>query len=167
MDIQKELVAEYESETAKSRKMLEALPADVDFTWKPHAKSMTLGRLVTHLAETAGNWALHTLVKDKMEWTPADKPNPAPHIDKAALLAQFDKQVAEVKAALAKLPLEKWDANWKFVAGDQVWIDDSKYSVWRNWVINHLIHHRAQVGVYLRILGHPIPGCYGPSADEM
>ncbi len=55
-----------------------------------------------------------------MEWTPADKPNPAPHIDKAALLAQFDKQVAEVKAALAKLPLEKWDANWKFVAGDQV-----------------------------------------------
>ena len=62
---------------------------------------------------------------------------------------------------------EKWDSNWKFVAGDQTWIDDSKYNVWRTWVMNHLVHHRSQLGVYLRMLDKRIPGTYGPSADEM
>jgi uncharacterized damage-inducible protein DinB len=61
----------------------------------------------------------------------------------------------------------KWDSHWKFVAGDQTWIDDTKYNVWRTWVINHMVHHRAQLGVFLRVLGHKIPGMYGPSADEM
>ncbi len=61
---------------------------------------------------------------------------------------------------------KKWDENWKFVAGGKAWIDESKYEVWRTWVLNHLIHHRAQLGVYLRLLGKPIPGTYGPSADE-
>ena len=75
--------------------------------------------------------------------------------------------MAEAKPELAKMTPEKWDSNWKFVAGDQTWIDDTKYNVWRTWVVNHLIHHRAQLGVYLRLLGQKIPGCYGPSADEM
>ena len=85
---------------------------------------------------------------------------------KAALLERFEKQVAEVKPELAKFTPEKWDSNWKFVAGDQTWIDDSKYAVWRTWVVNHLIHHRAQLGVFLRLLGQKLPGTYGPSADE-
>jgi uncharacterized damage-inducible protein DinB len=68
---------------------------------------------------------------------------------------------------LASFASEKWDDNWKFVAGGQAWIDDSKYGVWRNWVINHAVHHRAQLGVYLRVLGQKLPGSYGPSADEM
>ena len=59
-----------------------------------------------------------------------------------------------------------WDENWKFIAGGQAWIDDSKYRVFRDWVMDHLIHHRAQLGVYLRLLDKPIPGTYGPSADE-
>ena len=167
MDFQKELIAEYDRETAKTRKMLEAIPADADFTWKPHPKSMSLGRLAGHIAETAGEWAITTLTTDKLEF-PADHKweayIPAPT---KALLERFDKEVAEAKAALAGFAPAKWDENWKFVAGGQAWIDESKYQVWRNWVVNHMIHHRAQLGVYLRLLDKPIPGTYGPSADEM
>jgi uncharacterized damage-inducible protein DinB len=83
------------------------------------------------------------------------------------LLERFDGQIAQAKAELAKFVPEKWDENWKFVAGGQAWIDESKYRVFRNWVLDHLIHHRAQLGVYIRLLDKPIPGTYGPSADEM
>ena len=117
------------------------------------------------MSDTNGDWAVHTLTRDRLDWTP--DMNPTDPTTKAALLERFDKQVAEAKPELAKMTPEKWDSNWKFVAGDQTWIDDTKYNVWRTWVVNHLIHHRAQLGVYLRLLGHKIPGCYGPSADEM
>ena len=165
MDIQKELVAEYDRETANTRKLLEAIPEDADFAWKPHEKSMTLGRLAAHVSDTNGDWALHTLTKDRLDWAP--DMNPTDPTNTKDLLARFEKQVAEVKPALASMTPAKWDSNWKFVAGDQTWIDDSKYSVWRTWVVNHLIHHRAQLGVFLRVLGQKIPGTYGPSADEM
>lgn len=165
MDFQKELIAEYDRETATTRKLLEAIPDNADFTWKPHTKSMALGNLAGHVSDTNGDWALHTLTVDKLEWNPSMKPDvPA---NKADLLARFDKQVADVKPVLAKCTPEKWDSNWKFVAGDQAWIDDTKYNVWRIWVLNHLIHHRAQLGVYIRLLDSKLPGCYGPSADEM
>ncbi len=165
MDIQKELIAEYDRETAGTRKLFEAIPDNADFTWKPHTKSMSFGQLAGHVSDTAGNWALHTLTMDRMDWTPEDKlVEPK---NKAELLERFEKQVAESKAALATVAPEKWDSNWKFVAGDQTWIDDSKYAVWRMWVVDHLIHHRAQLGVYLRLLDQKIPGMYGPSADEM
>jgi uncharacterized damage-inducible protein DinB len=71
-----------------------------------------------------------------------------------------------VKKELAEFKPENWNKNWKFVAGGQAWINESKYEVWRSWVVNHMIHHRAQVGVYLRLLDKPIPGTYGPSADD-
>jgi len=165
MDIQKELIAEFDRETANTRKLLEAIPEGADFAWKPHEKSMTLGRLAAHVSDTNGDWAMHTLSKDRLDWTP--DMNPTDPTNKKDLLARFEKQVAEVKPALAGMTPQKWDSNWKFVAGDQTWIDDSKYGVWRNWVLNHLIHHRAQLGVFLRLLGEKIPGTYGPSADEM
>lgn len=165
MDIQKELIAEYERETATTRKLLEAIPENADFGWKPHEKSMALGRLAAHVSDTNGDWALHTLIKDRLDWTPdMNATDPANRKD---LLARFEKQVADVTTAMAAMTPAKWDSNWKFVAGDQTWIDDSKYAVWRTWVVNHLIHHRAQLGVYLRLLGQKIPGTYGPSADEM
>jgi uncharacterized damage-inducible protein DinB len=165
MDIQKDLIAEYDRETETTRKTLQAIPDDADFTWKPHTKSMALGRLAAHVSDTNGDWALHTLTRDRLEWNP--EMNPKDPSTKAGLLERFDKQVAEVKPALATMTPEKWDSNWKFVAGDQTWIDDSKYGVWRTWVLNHLVHHRAQLGVYLRLLDKKVPGCYGPSADEM
>jgi uncharacterized damage-inducible protein DinB len=165
MDIQKELIAEYDRETANTRKVLEAIPDNADFSWKPHEKSMALGKLAGHVSDTNGDWALHTLTVDRLDWTP--DMNPAEVTTKAGLLERFEKQVAEVKPELAKMTPEKWVSNWKFVAGEQTWIDDTKYNVWRTWVVNHLIHHRAQLGVFLRLLGQKIPGCYGPSADEM
>jgi uncharacterized damage-inducible protein DinB len=167
MDFQQELIAEYDREIASTRKMLEAIPADADFTYKPHKKSMSLGQLAGHLADTAGDWALTTLTTDKLEFPADHKFEPYIPASKAALLEKFDQQVGDAKAALAKFAPESWDGNWKFVAGGQAWIDDSKYRVWRIWVLNHLIHHRAQLGVYLRLLDKPIPGTYGPSADEM
>ncbi len=167
MDFQQELIAEYDRETAKTRKMLEAIPADVDFNYKPHPKSMTLGHLAGHLSDTAGEWAISTLTTDKLEFPPEHKFEPYIPASRNALLERFDKQVAEAKTALSGLDPKKWDENWKFVAGGQAWIDESKYCVFRNWVLDHLIHHRAQLGVYLRLLGKPIPGSYGPSADEM
>jgi uncharacterized damage-inducible protein DinB len=165
MDIQKELIAEYDRETATTRKLLEAIPENADFAWKPHEKSMTLGRLAAHVSDTNGDWALHTLTKDRLDWNP--DMNPTDPTNRKDLLARFEIQVAEVKPALASMTPAKWDSNWKFVAGDQAWIDDCKYAVWRTWVMNHLVHHRAQLGVFLRLLGQKIPGCYGPSADEM
>lgn len=165
MDIQKELIAEYERETDRTRKTLEAIPDDADFSWKPHAKSMALGQLAGHVSDTNGDWALHTLTRDRLDWTPDMKPPETPN--KKELLTRFEKQIAEVKPALSAMTPAKWDSNWKFVAGDQTWIDDSKYGVWRTWVLNHLVHHRAQLGVYLRLLNKKVPGMYGPSADEM
>jgi uncharacterized damage-inducible protein DinB len=165
MDIQKELIAEYDRETANTRKLLEAIPESADFAWKPHEKSMAFGRLAAHVSDTNGDWAMHTLSKDRLDWMP--DMNPTDPTNRKDLLARFDKQVAEVKPVLAGMTPGNWDSNWKFVAGEQTWIDDTKYNVWRTWVVNHLIHHRAQLGVYLRLLGQKIPGTYGPSADEM
>jgi uncharacterized damage-inducible protein DinB len=167
MDIQNELIAEYERESALTRKLLAAIPADADFTWKPHSKSMALGRLAGHLSETTGDWAIHTLTLDKLEFPADHKFESYIPASTEAMLKQFDEQVAGVKTALASFDPEKWDDNWKFVFGGQAWIDDSKYRVWRNWVINHMIHHRAQLGVYIRLLDGKLPGSYGPSADEM
>ncbi len=166
MDFQKALIAEYDSEVARTRKILDAIPADVDFSYKPHPKSMSLGRLAGHISETAGQWATSTLAKDKIEMAADQKYEPYVPASKEALLARFDTETAEAKAVLAAFAPAKWDDNWKFVAGGQAWIDDTKYEVWRTWVMNHLVHHRAQLGVYLRLLDKPIPGTYGPSADE-
>jgi uncharacterized damage-inducible protein DinB len=167
MDIQKALIAEYDRETANTRKILEAIPADADYNYKPHAKSMSLGRLAGHVSETAGEWASSTLAKDKIEMAAGEKYEPYIPASKEAMLERFDKDVAETKAILASFPMAKWDENWKFVGNGQAWIDDTKYEVWRTWVVNHLAHHRAQLGVYLRLLDKPVPGTYGPSADGM
>jgi uncharacterized damage-inducible protein DinB len=166
MDIQKELIAEYDREVATTRKMLNAIPEDADLTWKANPKSMTLGRLAGHTAETAGEWARDTLAKDGLVFDMTNFKPWAPE-SKAEILAKFDKDTADARAYLVSLDPAKWDDNWKMSAGDQVWIDDTRYNVFRTWVLNHLIHHRAQVGRDLRTLGAPIPGCYGPSADEM
>ena len=152
MDFQKELIAEYDRETAKTRKIFEAIPADADFTWKPHPKSMSLGHLAGHVSDTAGEWAISTLTTDKLEFPADHKWDPYVPASKEALLERFNGQIAQAKAELAKFVPEKWDENWKFVAGGQAWIDESKYRVFRNWVLDHLIHHRAQLGVHIRLL---------------
>jgi uncharacterized damage-inducible protein DinB len=166
MDFQKELIAEFDREADRTRKMLEAIPADADFTWKPHAKSMSLGRLAGHVAETPGEWAMEILTKDKMEFPADHKWSAYIPASKVALLESFDREVAETKAVLAKFTPQKWEEHWKFIFGGHTFIDESKFQAFRTWVMNHMIHHRAQLGVYLRLLDKPVPGTYGPSADE-
>ena len=165
MDITKELIAEYDRELVSTRKMLDAIPADADLSWKANPKSMTLGRLAGHVAEAAGAWGVDTLSKDGLNFDMASyKPwHPA---SKAEILEKFEQDTAKAKRFLGSLDPAKWDDNWKMTAGAQTWINDSRYVVFRTWVLNHLIHHRAQLGRDLRALGAPIPGMYGPSADE-
>jgi uncharacterized damage-inducible protein DinB len=165
MDIQEELIAEYGRELVSTRKMLDSIPADADLKWKANPKSMTLGRLAAHVAETAGAWGVDTLSKNGLNFDMASyKPwDPA---SKAEVLEKFDQDTSKAKQVLARLDPARWNDNWKMTAGDQIWIDDSRYVVFRTWVLNHLIHHRAQLGRDLRTLGAPIPGMYGPSADE-
>jgi len=166
MDFQKELIEEFERETATTRKILAAIPSDVDWSWKPHPKSFSIGRLAGHVSETTGEWGISTLTVDKLEFPGDHKFEPYVPASTEAMLAQFDKQAAEVKSALASLDAAKWEDNWSFVYGGQAWISDTRYKVWRVWVISHIVHHRAQLGVYLRLLNQSIPGTYGPSADE-
>ena len=165
MDLQRELIAEYDRELVSTRKMLDSIPADADLSWKASSKSMPLGRLAAHVAETAGAWGVDTLSKDGLKF---DMANYKPWLpaSKAEILEKFDKDTAKAKQILGGLDPAKWEDNWKMTAGDQTWIDDSRYVVFRTWVLNHLIHHRAQLGRDLRTLGAPIPGMYGPSADE-
>jgi uncharacterized damage-inducible protein DinB len=165
MDLQRELIAEYDRELVSTRKMLDSIPADADLNWKASSKSMPLGRLAAHVAETAGAWGVDTLSKDGLKF---DMANYKPWLpaSKAEILEKFDKDTANAKQVLGDLDPAKWEDNWKMTAGDQTWIDDSRYVVSRTWVLNHLIHHRAQLGRDLRTLGAPIPGMYGPSADE-
>lgn len=166
MNIQNELIAEFDREVALTRKILAAIPEDADFSWKPHPKSYSLAGLAGHVAEIPGEWALQTLTTDKLVWSPeSSKPYVAKSV--AELLERCDEGTAKSKAALAGLDPAKWDENWKMVAGDQTWIDDTRYRVFRDWVLNHGIHHRAQLGVYLRLLNAKVPGTYGPSGDDM
>jgi uncharacterized damage-inducible protein DinB len=165
MDIQAELIAEYDRELASTRKMLDAVPTDADLNWKANPKSMTLGRLAAHVAEAAGAWGVDTLSKNGLDFDMAGY-KPWQPASKAEVLEKFDKDTSKAKHILASLDPAKWNDNWKMTAGDQTWINDSRYVVFRTWVLNHLIHHRAQLGRDLRALGAPIPGMYGPSADE-
>jgi uncharacterized damage-inducible protein DinB len=167
MDFQKELIAEYDREIDRTRKILAAIPADADFAFKASPKSMSLGRLASHTSETFGEWAMYTLTRDQLIFPADHKFEPSIVASTAALLEKFDTETAKAKAVLAAFDPAKWETNWKFGVGDQVWIDETKYLVWRNWVIDHTIHHRAQLGVYIRLLGGKLPGVYGPSADEM
>jgi uncharacterized damage-inducible protein DinB len=167
MDYQKELIAEYEREVAKTRKMLDAIPADADMSYKPHSKSMSLGHLAGHLTDMTGDWALHTLTQDVMEFAADHKWEPYIPANKQEVVEKLDKQFPTALKALKEVQPEKWDQHWKFIFGGQTFIDEPRFKVFRDYVINHMVHHRAQLSVYLRLLDAKIPGLYGPSADEM
>jgi uncharacterized damage-inducible protein DinB len=167
MDAQKELIAEFDREAANTRKMLDAIPADADFTFKPHPKSMSLGRLVGHLTDFSGEWALSTLTKDKIEFGPDSNWKPFVPASKAEALEKFDKELVVTRAALLATTGDTWDRNWQLVWQGKAWIDAPKHKVFRDSVLNHMIHHRGQLTVYLRLLEAKVPGTYGPSADEM
>jgi len=167
MDFQKDLITEFDHEAAKTRKMIDAIPADADFNFKPHPKSMSLGRLAGHLTDFAGDWALSTLTKDKIEFGANSDWKPFAPTSKAEALEKFDKELAGTRAALVATTGDTWDRNWQLVWQGHTVIDAPKHGVFRDAVLNHMIHHRGQLSVYLRLIGEKVPGVYGPSADEM
>ncbi|MGD0911617.1 MAG: DinB family protein, partial [Terracidiphilus sp.] len=123
--------------------------------------------LAGHISDFSGDWAIHSLTLDKLEFAADHKWDPYAPTTKEELLKKFEEKLPEANAALAATTGEKWDQHWQFIFGGQVWIDQPRHQVFRELVLSHMIHHRAQLGVYLRILGAKIPGMYGPSADEM
>ncbi|HNP53750.1 MAG TPA: DinB family protein [Ferruginibacter sp.] len=155
------LQQEWNQELAITQKMLNAIPENFD--WKPHEKSMSLGRLATHVAEIP-EWMAVTLDTDVLDFAKGYTPNkPA---TKAEVLALFDKMSKKSVESLSNLTEAKMDETWTMRNGDVVYFTLPKAVVMRQFVFSHIVHHRAQLGVYLRILGIPVPGTYGPSADE-
>jgi uncharacterized damage-inducible protein DinB len=166
MDAHKELLAEFDRESGITRKILAAIPADADFTFKSHPKSMSLGRIAGHTAEIFTEWPVATLTLDVLDMSHGGFA-PYTATSTAALLEKFDAELAKAKAALAAFDPAHWMDIWKLTRGDQVFVQGPKWEIFRTWIISHGIHHRAQLGVDLRLLGAKIPGTYGPSADEM
>ena len=166
MDAHQELIAEFDRETATTRKILAAIPTDVDFDYKSHPKSMTLGRLAGHTAEIMTEWPTAVLTLEVLEMNPGTfKPYAA--TSRTELLEKFDTGLANAKATLAAYDPAHWTDTWKLSMGGQIVISGAKWEIFRTWVLSHGIHHRAQLGVDLRLLGAKLPGTYGPSADEM
>ena len=163
MPISQTLLPEFDQEMANTRKLLERVP-DGKFDYKPHEKSMTLGRLAGHVAEVP-TYATSTIRMEKLELTGSEKPYQP--TSRQELLESFDKNVAEARQAISTASDEHLGKIWSLrFAGKEVF-SMPRAAVLRSVVMNHHIHHRAQLQVYLRLNNVEIPGMYGPSADEM
>lgn len=168
MPLREKLLREFDEEFAMTRKFLALVPND-RLMWKPHEKSMELARLAWHLADFP-EWCLTTIQQDCFGMTEEDAVKMGDAWKgktREEMLARFDEKLPEARAALAHASDEDLARHWTMEWGGQTIIDDPKDDVYRKWTVNHMVHHRAQLGVYLRLLGVAIPGCYGPSADEM
>jgi uncharacterized damage-inducible protein DinB len=155
-------LAELQQETIATRKILAAVPLD-KADWKPHAKSMSLVQLATHVAEIPG-WFQETLLQDVLDFAQMEyKPFIPSNTDE--LLAHLDKNTQRAAEILSSFPDEKMADSWTMRSGETVYFTLPKEQVARTWCLNHWYHHRAQLGVYLRLLEVPVPGTYGPSAD--
>ncbi len=160
------LLAELDVEVQANRTLLERLP-DAKWDWKPHEKSMTLSRLATHVAEIP-SWSNAILMADEIDvmspeiqaWVTREMQT------KEEILAELDAAAETCRGHLEATSDDDFDRTWTMKAGDQVAMQDKKYMVFRRQVLNHMVHHRAQLGVFLRLLNVPLPGSYGPSADE-
>lgn len=167
MPISEVLLPEFDQEMTNTRKLLECVPED-KWTWKPHEKSMPLGRLAGHVAELP-SWAVNTIRQSSLDLTPAGGgPAFQPFIasSRKELVATFDKNVGEAREAIAGATDEHLRQIWSLIYRGQTVLSMPRAAVLRSVVMNHLIHHRAQLGVYLRLNDVAIPGMYGPSADE-
>jgi uncharacterized damage-inducible protein DinB len=166
MAIRDALLPEFDTEMASTRKMLERVPeSKVDY--KPHAKSGSLGWLAWHVADLP-HWVVETIHKDELDFAPPGAPRqPAPTMEsREQLLSTFDTKVANARAAIAGASDEHLAKPWTLKFGGNTIFSMPRADVLRSFVMNHLIHHRAQLGVYLRMNDVPVPGMYGPSADE-
>ena len=157
------LLPEWQQEAAATRKTLAAVPFS-DPQWKPHEKSMTIARLAAHIVEMC-DWVGITLEMNELDFAKYDhKPFVPGSVEE--LLKEFDVRNEKAIQVLAHVSDETLQEIWTMRRGEQVFFSMPKMNVLRTFTFSHLIHHRAQLGVYLRLLNIPVPGSYGPTADE-
>jgi len=163
MPISELLLPEFDEEMKKTRTTLERVPEDKkDFA--PHPKSMPLGRLAPHIAELAG-FGVTVLTTPELDFSKGSY-KPLAFESVAQLVRAFDEGTAKARTALQNTPDEAWTQSWKLSFQGKPIFEGSRFLAYREMFLNHLVHHRAQLGVYLRLNGKPVPATYGPSADE-
>ncbi len=166
MSVSELLLPEFDEEMANTRKLLACFP-DGKAAWKPHDKSMTLGRLATHIAQLAGR---APLTLQQAEWDPIPGGPPPQQLTletRAQLLELFDANAPQSRAALVAATDADFAKPWTFKRAGTVVRTVTRYRGYRASFLSHLVHHRAQLGVFLRLGGVEIPGMYGPSADDL
>ncbi|HXC43736.1 MAG TPA: DinB family protein [Candidatus Dormibacteraeota bacterium] len=163
MSISEFLVPELDAEIKTTRTTLERVPADKkDFA--PHTKSMPLGKLAPHVAQLP-SFGLTILTTPELDFSKGSvAPLQFESVDQ--LVKALDEGAAKVRAALQNTPDEAWKENWKLSFQGKSIFSGSRFLAYREMFLNHLVHHRAQLGVYLRLNGKPVPASYGPSADD-
>ncbi len=166
MALSQSLLPEFDHEVETTRKVLARVPDD-KFGWKPHEKSMLMGNLASHIAHML-TWSVLTVNGDSFDMNPPDAPAPkAPTAaSQAELLELFDKNAAAARDAIAGASDEQLFGNWSLLLGGNTLFTMPRIAVLRSFVMNHIIHHRGQLSVYLRLNDVPVPSIYGPSADE-
>lgn len=165
MSISDGILPEFDHEFANTRKTLERVAED-KMAWRPHEKSFTMGGLATHLANIP-SWATLAINSESFDMAPQGQPLRAEEAKSPAdALSRFDKNVAEARAAIASASDEHLYKPWSLLSNGNTILTLPRIAVIRSFVMNHSIHHRAQLGVYLRLNDIPVPSIYGPSADE-
>lgn len=160
------ILPEFDHEMASTRKVLERVPDD-KLGWRPHPKSNTIGWNANHLAEIPG-WVEGTLTKTSWEIAPSDGPRyQSPALtSRSEIVELFDRNVNDARRAFTQVRDEDMNTVWSLLNGGNVWYSAPRATVIRSFVLNHAIHHRAILTVYLRLNDIPVPGMYGPSGDE-
>ena len=162
MSIQKALSIELEREKDNTLRMLKVLPNE-QFGWKPHEKSMSLGGLVTHIVELH-NWIHSAITKDIYDFQVDYQPRKPSTLEELKL--ELEENLKKNTEFINSKTEDFWTSNWKLQAGNHTLAEMPKIGAYRFIITNHLIHHRGQLTVYMRLLNLPLPGIYGPSADE-
>jgi len=164
MTLNESLIAEIKHEAVNTRRMFELIPAE-QFDYKPHDKSMSLKALSTHTADLFG-WVGLILLTDKLDFQNNDLKRPVINSTQD-LVDHLDAQVNTSIAALTNAEASVFEKNWVMSIGDHILSDLPRTAAIRSICLSHIYHHRGQLSVYLRLLNIPVPGMYGPSADEM
>lgn len=163
MPIPSDAFPDLDRELQSTRRVLERFP-DAHAAWRPHEKSRPIGELAWHIGGIPLRGA-EILTTDGVDMA-GMRPTAPATITAAAILKRFDDETARLRGALAAANPAALHGEWTMRAGDRVLVRDTRAMLMRYMVISHMIHHRAQLGVYYRLLGVPVPGVYGPSADE-
>ncbi len=166
MSLSEMLLPEFDQIVQATRKVLERVPDD-RLDWQPHEKSFSIGDLAMHVANIVG-WTEATLEQDELDVEPVEgEAWKTPTYESSAdILREFDKNAATGKASLAASDDARFMEEWSLKRRGETLMAMPKLAVLRNWVLNHIVHHRAQLGVYLRLLDVPVPQTMGPTADE-